>query len=370
MFHFVTVVKMESKKKQVENEKLQVLLAWVTDRIRRGEVPRFSDAVEYARQTGLGLSRRSIVQSLRLHPAYLMDSRQARKHNRSGKSRPIISRSLGSLHGDLGFYTAKQDHDVPKTFRAGFLVCRDLLSKELYVEILQGDRTAPTMINALSKIFARFAADHGGSRVTSLAFDQERSVMGHQVQKFLKDNDVVFRAFSNSSSKSKMAENAIRLIREEVQRIKDSQLQKEVRWWHLIQPAVDSLNAKPIVVNGKLLPFAPRDVQTHNSAELIRLIQKADPFHYFTQFEIDTSLLKFKFKIGDIVRAKLITTLSAVLGIKRSEVTLEKIPFVVEKLLAFVTRDWTTENLYLCKSLLDSTFKEVFDEGDLALSRE
>jgi hypothetical protein len=67
------------------------------------------------------------------------------------------------------------------------------------------------------------------------------------------------------------------------------------------------------------------------------------------------------------VKPKLIVTSSAAIGIKRSEVTLEKEVFVIIKRLGFVSRAFTIEPLYICKSLTTNK-TEAFEEDNIALT--
>jgi hypothetical protein len=113
--------------------------------------------------------------------------------------------------------------------------------------------------------------------------------------------------------------------------------------------------------------MAPRDVKPHNLEDLIQKLQKADPTYFYGQFDIAPGLVKFKFQIGDLVRPKLIITSSAVLGIKRSEVTLEEQVYEVVKQLAYVTKAKTEGLAYRCRSLWNEEI-QVFDQDDLALS--
>jgi hypothetical protein len=77
--------------------------------------------------------------------------------------------------------------------------------------------------------------------------------------------------------------------------------------------------------------------------------------------------VRFKFEIGDLVKPKLIITSSAILGVKRSEVTLEQETYEIVKQLPYMTKAKTLGRAYRCRSLRDESI-QVFDEGDLALS--
>ncbi len=102
--------------------------------------------------------------------------------------------------------------------------------------------------------------------------------------------------------------------------------------------------------------------------DFVRVIEKADPVNLFSQFQIDSRWLQFKFNKGDVVRAKLIVTSSAVIGEKRSEVTLDSERFIVKSQVPYVARAFIIKKGYVCASLIDPTKTEFFDEQDIALS--
>jgi hypothetical protein len=137
-----------------------------------------------------------------------MNSSQAREPKRSNKHRPIIVNNLGALHCDIGFFPVTRDYETTVTYRSGFLVAKDVLSRMVYISILRGSRTAKDMIWAFRDIMRQFEQQNGGQKVQSISFDKERSVMGKEVQNFFKENNISFFAFSMTASKSKMAEGA------------------------------------------------------------------------------------------------------------------------------------------------------------------
>jgi hypothetical protein len=205
------------------SKQLEAVMDWVTSRIEANDVPRVIDVVNYA-QTEMGfrnLKRAAIARRLRLHPAYLMTSSQ--KWNvgpRSGNFRPIVANNLGNLHADLGFYSITRDYSTPLRKRAGYLVAKDVLSRYVYVSILEGNRKAPSIIKAFQNIFRQHAeAFPDGHQIQSVGFDKETSVMSRDVQAFLKDNNIAFHAFEMSSTKSKVAERAIGQIRNVMKRL-------------------------------------------------------------------------------------------------------------------------------------------------------
>ncbi len=125
------------KKKQAAE--LQQLMDWVTRQVRGNDAPKFSDVVDYAHRVLKlkGLSPRTIRKELRLHPAYQMNAPQSLRKKRWNKRRPIIENMLGALHGDIGFFPLEPEFETPVTFRSGFLVCKDILSRFTYVSILK-----------------------------------------------------------------------------------------------------------------------------------------------------------------------------------------------------------------------------------------
>ena len=363
---------MSKKKKQAAE--LQQLMDWVTRQVRGNDPPKFSDVVDYAHRVLKlkGLSSRTIRAELRLHPAYLMNAPQSLRKQGWNKRRPIIENRLGVLHGDIGFFPLEKEFETPKTFQSGFLVCKDVLSRFTYVSILKKNRDAKSMVKAFEDVFKQFEIQNKGLTVVSLAFDKERSVMSNIVQNFLKKNQVEFIPFSNTSSKAKMAEGEINIIRSAMSRVR---FNKEQRWWHLLRPAVNSLNRQPIVVHNQYLLqpngnyYTPSNVTSENLNHFRQQLQKAVPAYFFNQFMLNPDLIKYAFKVGDLVRQKLVASSSAVIGEKRSDKALGNKIFQIVKLLGYVSKTLSPEPLYLVENIKNRNEKEAFDEDEIALTR-
>jgi len=353
-----------------KDKQMKYLLDWVEDRFRSGDVPRFADVVEYAHQV-LGfrqLKKSEIVKQLRLMDVYLMSSKQKRKTLRSGKNRPIIMNNLGNLHCDIGFYSVKREYETPVTYRSGFLVAKDVLSRMVYVSILYKTRTAESMVKAFRDILDQFKQHNNGEPVVSVAFDKERSVLSNLVQNFFREHHIKFHAFQMSDSKSKHAESAISLLRTVVVRLQTLPQFENRRWWTLLHLAADILNRQMIRVKGKSLGYTPQQVKSSNLKDFLQILYKKVPAYYWSQFDIAPQLVKFAFAVGDVVRPKLIAISSAVIGIKRSEVTLSETRYTIQKQIPYVSGAFTIERAYECKSLVDDS-TEFFDESDIALSK-
>jgi len=194
------------------DKQLEQVMEWVEHRLASGDVPRFNDVVYYA-HADLGfkkLTRKVIVNRLRLNPVYMMSARQQRKPRRSGRHRPIICNSIGNLHADIGFFSVQRGYETPKKYRSGFLVAKDIFTKFVFVHILPFDRTAKTMINAFEDIFKQFRAQYPGRKVTNISFDREKSVSSNLVKQFFESKNVSFHTFEKSASKSKLAEGKLK----------------------------------------------------------------------------------------------------------------------------------------------------------------
>jgi len=346
---------------------LAKVVEWVRGRFAFDDVPRFDDVVNYAHNVfGFKtLKKNVIVRALRLLDVYSMNSRQQRARLRTKKNRPIIINDIGFLHADIGFFSVTSEYATPPTFRAGFLVAKDICTRFTYVYILKGNRQADEMVNGFENIFEKFRMQNNGQRVLSVGFDKERSVMSNKVQDFFRSNHVSFHPFEFTASKSKLAEGTIRLIREKIARLQV--FSKKIQWWNLIDSAVRILNSEKIWVDNIQLSFAPRDINTSNLEEFLTERETADPSYHFSQFEICKKFVDFAYKVGDFVRVKLITTSSQVLGTKRSAVTLDETLFRIVEQLAYPTRRLTIGKAYRCK-FVDHPNKrpEVFDQDELA----
>jgi hypothetical protein len=363
------------RKKNGEEEDKQValLMDWVTRRIdQAGHVPRLSDVIEQAGK-GFGfnaLSRRAVSAALRRHPFYHMSSHQMKGPRRLGRYRPIVCNRLGVLHADIGFYPkTSRDFETPKRFQSGFLIAKDVLSRFVYLVVLRGNRTAAEMERAFGIVLQQHEAKFGpnGHKIVSVSFDLEPSVKSHRVQSFFRDNSISFHGFEMSDSKSKVAENVIRLLKTTLARLMAELPPSERKWWRNVDKAVASLNSLPIEIDGQRFRWTPADINKHTLKAFLRDLYRKVPVFYFAQFEIAPQLVKFKFSVGSVVRPKLLATSSAQIGVKRSVENLKRDRFRIEELVSYVARNYSAGRAYRCVNLRTRQI-EVFDEWDLALS--
>ena len=350
------------------DQQLDFLMQWVDQQLALGHVPRFSDVVDYAYtfERWTHIPRKLITARLRLHPNYLMSAPQQRTRKRHGKYRPIITNTLGNLHCDLGFYSITDKYSTPLTYRAGFLVCKDVLSRFVYAVPLIKHKDAKSLINAFEKIFASHEKTFGvnGHKIQSISFDQERGIMSRQVQNYLRQTKrLEFHDFRFSSSKAKFAESTIKQIRTTLARLVESLEDK--RWWVHLPTVVHELNSRPIRIDGKKFDFSPREINKNTFLTFIGQLKKRVAKYYWCQFDIEPRLVNFKYSVGTLVRPKLIITSSAVIGIKRSEVTLEKTIFVIEKQIAYISASFHVCKAYRCSRIDNSNEIEIFDEDDI-----
>ena len=353
-----------------QSKQLDLLMDWVTSRLALSDVPRFSDVINHAhREMGFrNLKRAAIVRRLRLHPAYLMNSQQKKATvPRSNNFRPILANHLGVLHADIGYFPTVRGIETPPDFRSGFLVTRDVVTKRVDAVILRGSKSADALIRAFKTVLKRHEETYGpeGHKITSLGFDKETSVMSKKVQDFLQNNGIRFFAFSMSSSKAKGAERAIGQIRTIKDRLEQA-AGKKLAWWKVLQTCVDNINSHEIIVNGVGLGYAPRDINQTNLEDYLERLYKADKATYFNQFELAPDLVKFKYPVGTFVRPKLIVTSSAVLGVKRSQVTLEDTVYGIVRQVPYNTRGHFVGKAYECENLQNpKRDTEIFDERDI-----
>ena len=224
------------------------------------------------------------------------------------------------------------------------------------------------MIKAFSDVFEQHKTAFGpnGHKIVSISFDQETSVMSKKVQDYLRDNNIKFHAFKFSSSKSKMAENAIKQIRNVMAKLTE-QYPEEKRWWRLVDAVVEILNHRNIIIRGKRLDWRPRDVTVSTLEEFLRDLYKANPVQHFSQYEIAPQTVNFKYPVNTVVRPKLIVTSSAVIGEKRSAISVERDAFWVAEHIAYVNAKFEVGRAYRCINKRTQE-EEIFDEDDLAES--
>jgi hypothetical protein len=338
---------------------------WLEERLRLGDVPRIVDIVRYAKENKIKVTRKAVVAALQLHPTYTFNMDQHVVKSRSNKNRPILGMSLGHLHADIGFFTKSREYETPPRYQSGYLVARDVVSRYVYIVILRGNRRAPAIISALEKILKvhREAFTHP---IRSIGFDKETSVLSKAVQAFLKDNNITFAAFQHTSSKSKMAENAIKQIRTVMARLIRNSRNTE-RWWNLMPQVVRILNSREIYIDGKPTGFTPEKINSDNLEEFVQSVYKVSPALFFSQFSVDPRLVKFKFPVGSFVRAKLLVTSAAVIGEKRSATNLTLQSFGIVEHIPYIAKDLSLGRAYKCRDLKSGDI-EIFDEKDLVLT--
>lgn len=350
-----------------------VLQDIVDEDLRFGRVPRAAD-IERAAFVRLGrrVSRLEVRRFLEQHPVFMFNLRQQRAPRRSGRDRVIVTETLGYLHADLAFFQRSPHYETPVSYRhGGVLVARDILSRYVYVVPLIRDRSAKSLLRALELLLARHRLAGHTHPVRGVAFDREPSVMSALVQNFFRANHIKFTAFKMSASKAKVAENAIRELREVMavleRKYQRQRLARPRRWWQLLDEAAWALNEREIRVENRGTGFRPNDVGEETLGKFLAKVYEASPGKYFGQFDVDPRHVTFAFPVGAFVRAKDIVVSSAVIGNKRSETNLTRQVYVVERQLAIVSRRLSVEKQYLCRDL-ESDETQVYAEADLVLT--
>ncbi len=102
----------------------------------------------------------------------------------------------------------------------------------------------------------------------------------------------------------------------------------EQKWWQHIGQGIASLNSLLFEIDGQWFnKWTPADVNKLTLSSFLQDLHRRVLVFYFAQFEIAPPLVIFKYSVGSVVRPKLLATLSALIGIKRSEENLKKIRF-------------------------------------------
>ena len=355
---------MKGKKEEAKKE----LEEWLSDRLRYDDVPRLREAKEWVKKNKIGLTQKDVKEVMRLHPAYMMNMPQQLMPKGSEMYRPIIVNSLGFWHADIGYFSKNKKYRMPETYRHGFLVAKDVLSRRIYATPLLKSKKETAIIKAFEILFENHRRHLPGVPVMSVSFDKETSVLGNAVQAHLKKQGIEFHAFQMSKSKAKCAEGSIKQIRAVMTRLMKRNRKKD-RWYTLLETVVNVLNGQEVVVNGKGMGVSPDEINPSNLEEFVGKLQKAVPAYYWAQFDIAPGLVSFKYPVKTVVRAKLLATSSATIGNKTSEVNLTKDLFVIEKLVPYVTKNLKIGRAYKCRHL-KKNYVEVFQEDEITPGRE
>lgn len=355
----------------MSKKKVDVAEAWLAERLRAGDMPRVGDILDMSKKEGLGLKRKDVRSMLEKTPEYMFNLHQQREKHASRKYRPTVATNLGYLHGDIGFFAKSRHYETPKMYQAGFLICKDILSRYTYLILLKKSRKQDEIVRAFKTLLAMHQAAGHSYPIRGISFDKERSVMSNKVQTFLKDKGIKFTAFKMSRSKAKFAEGGIKIVRTVMARLERHYQQQgrkgeksNKRWWNLLGQVAGILNRQEIVIEGKRLGFAPSDIREDNLEKFFEKLYKAAPAYAAAQFNVDSRFVTFKYKVGDYVRAKLIITSSAVIGEKRSETNLTNEVFRILETIPFVTKRMTVGKSYKCVDVRSGK-EEIFEEDDI-----
>lgn len=343
----------------------QILKEWMDQRLSLGDVPRLGDVVEHARVSKIYIPKKNIAAMFKLHEAYLLNRRQQRDPGRSRKQAPIVTNTLGCLHGDIGYFSLSTEYSIPKTYRHGYMLFRDVLSRYTYVDLLKGEKTQENLVRSMKRMLLHHKMVHPDYDIVSIGFDQETSMRSKLVRNFMKEENIDLYFMEHSASKAKIAEGGIRLLKSDLAVLRRSDEKKLP--WQILEQAVYNLNRKPIVIENRNTGFRPCDINTSNVAKFIKKVQSIVPSIYFSQFRLDPSFAQFKYKVGDRVRTKLVLSSAQVLGNKRSETSLDtKTLFEIKEYVPIVTRDLHIRPAYRCVEVNYGDL-HMFDEEDIAL---
>lgn len=143
----VCILTCEHIHKMQMEEKNKILSAWLNDRLRYNDVPRMTEITQYVRDRekidkDLKWTRKDIRQILENHPTFKMNLRQQRKAGRWRMYRPVIVSNLGHWHADIGYFSVNKRYQTPVSYRAGFLVAKDVLSRYVYATPLVKNKSA------------------------------------------------------------------------------------------------------------------------------------------------------------------------------------------------------------------------------------
>jgi transposase InsO family protein len=166
------------------------LSEWLNNQLRYNNVPRLVDVRMHVQRQGLDLTKKQVAQVVRLHPQYKMNMPQQRNAGKSKTYRPVVVTELGHWHADIGFFSINKRYETPITYRAGYLVAKDILSRKVYATPLLKNRTADSIISAFTKLFKEHAQHLPNTPIRSIAFDQETSVLSKKVQSFFAERGI------------------------------------------------------------------------------------------------------------------------------------------------------------------------------------
>ena len=311
---------------QTDENAWKTVSSWVSSLVAKFNFPRQSDVIEFGKRYKLS-ARKTKFLLTRDFKEYSTGERPTfptpRKHSRS-----YLNYNLSTVCCDLAFFGHKSPElgkigATPKIEQSPCLIFVVVATRWLVaIPLGHGGKSAKSLVRALQKSFDAYREQYG-VYPKRLLWDDEKAMSSAIVKQFLREKNCKLFTYKFSRTKSAFAENCIRILRAQLRKAFKAS-RGEGKWHQLLPDIVKGYNSRPLVMHGKKLSFAPRDISRKNFGKFLAQLEQKFQFYNFLSFTIDVSLFKdhFRYPIGSRVVLKKRAISLPGLGAKLSETPL------------------------------------------------
>lgn len=307
--------------------------SWLQAELAAFHTPRLSDIVQVGLDHGLS-SRQTRLRVRRDFPSY--QSTGSPKYPWPAKrTRNHVLGFYGTCAIDVAFFgkSSPELRSLGVHNREGspVLVMIDVATRFAMAEPLgRAGKSAQGLLKATKALFARYRARYGTAPFVLLS-DKERGVMSGVMAEYLESTGTKLFTYAFSRTKSLFAEGLIRLLRNSVSKLSKRFPEKRLSWVDTLQSILEGYNGRKIVLHGKKMSFAPRDLTPDNFYKYEQEIQTKIPQYSLLSFSIHPSLFKWRLPIGERVRLTKRAVSVPGIGSKWSENPLDPVVWVVRR---------------------------------------
>lgn len=351
--------------------------SWLDNQLDNMMVPRRLDVVNYARKIN-GASRPTTITWLeKEYPSYRDRSTRPVFKTPRKVYRSYFNAWYTTVAADLCFFGPSgnllREINVRKIETEPVLIAITIATRKMFAIPLRGGKTAKSLVRALSIFFDQFY-DTFNETPKRILFDQEKAMASMAVTAFLVSNNCKVHFYKFSKNKSVFAENAIRLLRTKMAVLRDyhgvepdESIPTNLKWYNLLEKAVESYNNSPIVMYRVPMSKTPNEINHKNFAAFRLEVERKFGQYSILSLGIDPKLFKFKIPIGARVKIKRRAIQAPGIGRKwkLSEQPLTNTVWKVNRHAVYLTRQWMVLLMYHLSQVNDPSIKAQFEEAAL-----
>ena len=296
------------------------------------------------------INKNVVRKALRETPAYINNLPYTDRKNPRRRYMPLRINSLGNLQIDIGYFGQTPGMKAPKNI-VGFLIAVDVLSRNVWTEIITNDKSAESLIRAFKKFLKVYTNDMKKNPVC-ISTDLEGGFTSRKFQEFCyKKNNIQIVYFTDSKTKSMMAEQKILALKRLYNQLYVAKNGKIKPMFKIIKKLCDVLNNRFISINNKETPYKSKNIKYNNFKSWLNYLNYTDYVRQFDVYIYRSDFYNFDgLKIGDYVRVKLNMSKLSQKPVRRSNQTLTSKIYRIDKLFLYLTKEKTLSPGCLCST--------------------